>query len=65
MGDTSEVSDRVKASDTNREEIANGLNFAEDHDYSDSLYMSPVIVAGMQRWIRENNAAVLSLIQAK
>ena len=65
MADTGEVNDRVNASDANREEISNGSNSAEDRDHSDSLYMSPVIVANMQRRIRANNAPVQSLIQAK
>ena len=65
MADTGEVNDRVYASDPNREEILNDLNSDEDCDYPDSLNISPVIVANMQRRIRENNASVQSLIQAK
>ena len=65
MADTGEVNDRVNASDANGEEISNVLNTAEDRDYFDSLYISPVILADMHRRIRENNAPVQSLIQAK
>ena len=65
MADTGDVNDHVNASDANREEISNGLNSAKDRDYSDSLNMSPVIAADMQRWIRKNNALVQSLIQAE
>ena len=63
MADAGEVNDRD--SDSYCEEISNGLNSTEDRDYSDSLYMSPVIVAHLQRRIGENNAPVLFLLQGK
>ena len=65
MADTGEVNDHVNASDGIREEILNGSNSAGNRDYSDSLYMSPVIVADIRRRTRANNSPVQSLIQAK
>ena len=57
MANTGEVFDCVNTTEGVWEEVLNGS--AEVHDRSS--YMSPVVIANMQRQIRENNALLQSL----